>query len=187
MSTVKKELSDLRSRYPGAIFMSFHERVPQVAHDVFIAPGAVVVGDVHIKAEASIWFNAVIRADVNRVEIGSGTNIQDGAVVHVSDDYPTIIGDDVVVGHRAIVHACHVNSSVLIGMGATILDGSIIESGSIIGANALVTEGANIQASSLYLGVPAKRARSCADEEIQGIAKLAAKYRKMAASYTHSL
>ena len=118
-----------------------------------------MVGDVTLESESSIWYGAVLRGDINRIVIGARTNLQDGVIVHLSDDFPAIVGERVTVGHGAIVHACNVDDEVLIGMGAIVLDGAEIGARSIIGANALVTTGMKIPPGSLVVGSPAKVVR----------------------------
>jgi len=135
----------------------------------YVSPHAVVIGDVRLAAHASIWPMAVLRGDINFIEIGEGSNIQDGSIVHLADDLPVRVGKLVTVGHRAILHACTVEDECLIGMGATILDGAVIGKGSIIGAHALVTKGMQIPPGSLVLGTPAKVVRALSPEEIADI------------------
>src|SRR6266581_4953887 len=140
---------------------------PKLGKAVYIARGAVVLGDVTLGDESSVWYNAVLRGDINRIVIGHHTNVQDNAVLHLADEYPCLLGNYVTVGHCAIVHACTVGNEVLIGMGATILDGAVIGDRSLVGANALVTQKAEIPAGSLVLGSPAKvvRALTVAEQE----------------------
>lgn len=152
------------------------EKTPSVAPQVFIAQGAVVVGDVTLSFQSSVWFGAVLRGDINAIHIGSRSNIQDGAVVHVSDDCAAIIGDDVTVGHRAIVHACRIENEVLVGMGAILLDGCHIGPRSIIAAGAVVPKGMIVPEGSLVVGTPGRIVRSLTDEERAANQKLAAKY-----------
>jgi len=136
-----------------------------IGQNVYIARGAVVVGDVTIGDHSSVWYNAVLRGDINRIVVGHHTNIQDNAVLHLADDYPCVVGDYVTVGHSAIVHACTVGDEVLIGMGATILDGAVIGEQSLIGANALVTQSSQIPSGSLVLGSPARVVRVLTAQE----------------------
>lgn len=142
---------------------------PQIDPAAYVSPHAVVIGDVRLAAHASVWPMAVLRGDINFIEIGEGSNIQDGSIVHLADDLPVRVGKLVTVGHRAILHACTVEDECLIGMGATILDGAVIGKGSIIGAHALVTKGMQIPPGSLVLGSPAKVVRALSPEEIADI------------------
>jgi len=139
---------------------TFLRKKPTIGQNVYLARGAVVVGDVTIGDHSSVWYNAVLRGDINRIVVGHHTNIQDNAVVHLADDYPCLVGNYVTVGHSAIVHACTVGDEVLIGMGAIILDGAVIGERSLVGANALVTQGKRIPPESLVLGSPAKVVRA---------------------------
>ena len=149
---------------------------PVLGRDVYIAKTAVVLGDVTLGDQASVWYGAVLRGDINRIEIGRCTNVQDNAVLHLSDDHPCILGDHVTVGHSANVHACTVGDRCLIGMGATILDGAVIGEECLIGANALVTPGSRIPAGSMVLGSPAKVVRPLTAEERAGLKHWADKY-----------
>ena len=160
------------------------EKTPSVGSQVFIAQGAVVVGDVTLHTQSSIWYGAVLRGDINSIHVGSRSNIQDGAVVHVSDDHAAIIGDDVTVGHRAIVHACRVENEVLVGMGAILLDGCHIGPRSIIAAGALVPKGMIVPEGSLVVGTPGRIIRSLSEDERAANLKLAAKYVAVARRFT---
>src|SRR4051812_38456722 len=142
----------------------------------FVAPGADVIGDVTLEEESSVWFQTVLRADINRIVIGPRSNVQDGAIVHLSDDHGTFVGELVTVGHKAILHACKIADEVLVGMGAIVLDGAEIGARSIIGAGALVTRGIQVPPGSLVLGSPAKVVRSLSIEEQRGIKLWAEKY-----------
>src|SRR5471030_642652 len=129
---------------------------PQIDPSAYVAAQAVVIGDVRIAAHASVWPMSVLRGDINFIEIGEGSNIQDGSIVHLADDLPVRVGKLVTVGHRAILHACTVEDECLIGMGATILDGAIIGKGSIVGANTLVPQRFECPTGSLVYGSPAR-------------------------------
>jgi len=143
----------------------FLRKQPVVGPGVYIAKTAVVLGDVTLGAHSSVWYNAVLRGDINHIVVGDYSNIQDNAVLHLSDDYPCLIGRYVKVGHSAIVHACTVEDECLIGMGATVLDGAVIGTQSIVGANALVTQGTIIPPGSMVLGSPAKVVRSLSPDD----------------------
>lgn len=149
---------------------------PKIHPTAYIAPGAVVVGAVTLGEDSSVWYQCVARGDINRIVIGPRSNVQDGTVIHVSDDCPAIIGADVSVGHRAIIHACEIGDGTLVGMGAIVMDGAVIGHGCVIGAGALITKGMQVPDGSLVMGAPAKVVRALtADEQRQNIA-LAAKY-----------
>jgi carbonic anhydrase/acetyltransferase-like protein (isoleucine patch superfamily) len=154
----------------------FLRKQPRLGKGVFIARGAAVLGDVAIGDFSSVWYNAVARGDINRIAVGHHTNVQDNAVLHVADDFPCILGNFVTIGHSAIVHACKVGDETLVGMGAVILDGTVIGKQSIIGAKALVTQGTKIPPGSLVLGAPAKVVRALTREERAGLKWWAGKY-----------
>lgn len=149
---------------------------PRIHPAAYVAPDATVIGDVTLSQGSSVWHRAVLRGDINRIVVGPSTNIQDAVVVHLSDDFPAIIGQLVTVGHSAIIHACAIDDEVLIGMGAIVLDGAEIGARCIIGANTLVTAGMKISAGSMVLGSPAKITRQLSREEQAGIEKWALKY-----------
>lgn len=138
---------------------SFEGKTPVIADDVFIAPGAMIIGDVEIGAGSSVWFNVVIRADCNTVRIGQRTNIQDGAIIHVDPDAPCTIGDDCTIGHGAIVHGTALGNRVLVGMGAVILSRSNVADEVLVAAGAVVREAMDVRAGVLVAGVPAKEKR----------------------------
>jgi carbonic anhydrase/acetyltransferase-like protein (isoleucine patch superfamily) len=151
--------------------------LPELGERVYVDPAATVIGDVVLGEDASIWPGTVVRGDVNFIRIGARTNVQDGCVVHVSHDGPhaklggfaTVIGDDVTIGHKAIIHACRIDDAVLIGMGAILLDGAVVRKHGFVGAGALVTPGKEVGAGELWLGNPAKKVRMLADAEIEAL------------------
>jgi carbonic anhydrase/acetyltransferase-like protein (isoleucine patch superfamily) len=155
---------------------TFLGKDPTIDPTAFIAPGATVVGDVRMGPQSSIWPGAVARGDINFIEISEGSNIQDGTIVHLADDFPVVIGKHVTIGHAAIVHACVIENECLIGMGATILDGAVIGHHSIIGANSLVTQNTIIPPGSMALGTPAKVVKTLTEDQQAGIRKWAEKY-----------
>jgi carbonic anhydrase/acetyltransferase-like protein (isoleucine patch superfamily) len=150
---------------------------------LFLAPNATVTGDVVLGDDVGIWFGAVVRADKDRIRIGRGSNIQDNAVVHTTTGFPVDVGEQVSVGHGAILHGCTVEDCVLVGMGAIVMNGARIGHHSIIGAGAVVTEHADIPPRSLVLGVPAKVVRSTTDEQEEAIVKNARSYIDLAGAY----
>lgn len=155
---------------------TFLRKKPVLGKSVYLARTAVVMGDVTLGDHSSVWYNAVLRGDINRIVVGHHTNIQDNSVLHLADELPCILGNWVTVGHSAVVHACTVHDEVLVGMGAVILDGAVIGEQSIIGAKALVTQGTKIPPGSMVLGAPAKVARALTPEERAGLKWWAQKY-----------
>jgi gamma-carbonic anhydrase len=151
-------------------------RRPDVARAGFVAPNATVVGDVSLGAASSIWYGTVLRADINSIVIGEGSNVQDGAIVHLADEHGVRIGNYTTIGHAAIIHACEIGNECLIGMGATILDGAKIGDRCIVGANALVTQRFVAPPGSMVLGAPAKVARPLTAEEQSSLRRWAEKY-----------
>lgn len=151
---------------------------PEISQAAFVAPGAVVLGRVTLGEGASIWYGAVVRADVEVIHIGAYTNVQDGAILHGDPGQPTVLEDYVTVGHRAVVHSAHVESGCLIGIGATVLDGVRVGSGSIIGAGAVVTK--DVPARSLVVGIPGKVVRPVSEAEAADLIEHAKKYHQLA-------
>lgn len=161
------------------MIVQYNGKKPKIDKTAFIAETAVIIGDVTIEKNASIWYGAVLRGDTAPIHIGKGTNIQDNTVVHV-DSASCIIKDYVTIGHSAIIHAAVIEKNCLIGMGATVLSGAHIEEESIVGANALVAENKKIQKGSLAVGIPAKVVRLLTKEERQSIHKHAVDYAELA-------
>ena len=147
-----------------------------IDESVFIAPGAAIIGDVRIDAHSSVWYNAVLRGDMDSISIGPRTNVQDGAVLHVDAGAPCLIGAGVTIGHRAVVHGALIEDDVLIGIGAIVLDGARIGHDSLVGAGSLVTRHSVIPPRSMVLGVPGRVVRSLTDEEVQSIHAAAEHY-----------
>jgi gamma-carbonic anhydrase len=157
-----------RSRLQGAQIRRYGALSPQIHESVWVAPGAVVVGDVEIGEDSSVFFGTVIRADVERIRIGQRTNIQDQATLHVTADrFPTILGNEITIGHRAVVHGCRVADGALIGIGAIVLDGAEIGENALVAAGAVVRPGQIVEAHCLVAGVPARVIRSLTREEIE--------------------
>ena len=163
------------------------DAVPEVADSAWVAPGAYVVGDVRLGEEVSVWYGAVLRGDTEPIRIGARTNIQDGCVLHADPGYPAKIGEDCVVGHKAIVHGCEIGDRCLVGMGAIILNGAKIGKGSIVAAGALVPEGKEYPPHSLIVGVPAKRAKDVSENQSEDIALGVRTYVERAAVHRESL
>ncbi len=159
-------------------------KAPRVAPSAFLAEGSVVAGDVEIGEHSSVWFGTVVRGDVNHVRIGARTNLQDQAVVHVTGrTHPTVIGDDVTVGHRAVLHGCTVKDRCLVGIGAIVLDGAVVGPDAMVGAGALVPPGMVVPSGKLVLGAPAKVKRDLTPDEVAFLRTSAANYAGYAARY----
>ncbi|ACB83707.1 gamma carbonic anhydrase family protein [Natranaerobius thermophilus] len=161
----------------------FKGKYPDISEDVFVADGTQIIGDVTIAEGASVWFNSVIRADLDIVEIGRKTNIQDGSICHVDTNEPLKVGDYVTVGHGAILHGCTIANNTLIGMGATVLNGATVGENCIIGAGTLIPEGKEIPPNSLVVGVPGKVVRELSQEEANNLKNHAEEYHKKAMKY----
>ncbi len=168
----------------SALILPYRDKRPVIATDAFVAPTACVIGDVEIGARSSLWFAVVVRGDVNDVRIGTGTNVQDGTVIHVSSTAQgTTIGDDVTIGHLALVHACTLEDACFVGMKACVMDGVVVETGAMVAAGALVTPGKRVRAGELWAGVPARPVRALTASEVAGFRETAARYCALAAEY----
>ena len=165
-----------------ALILPVEDKHPQFGNNNFLAPNATIVGDVVMGDDCSVWFNAVVRGDVNYVRIGNKVNIQDGACIHCTfQRYGTTIGNNVSIGHNAIVHGCILHDNVLVGMGAIVMDNSIVHSNTIIAAGAVVLENTICEPGSIYAGVPAKKVKDISQEKISGeINRIANNYVKYA-------
>lgn len=162
----------------------FLDRKPDYDDSVFIAPSADIIGDVTLGSESSVWFNTTIRGDVNWIEIGNRSNIQDNCCIHVMNQTgPTKIGDDVTIGHNAMIHGCTIHDRVLIGIHATVLDEAVIESDVIVAAGSLVPPRKRLESGFMYMGSPVKKVRKLTDEEIASLKKQAGHYVKYARAY----
>ena len=167
------------------------EHVPVVGERVYVDPAASLIGDVVLGDDASLWPGVVVRGDVNFIRVGARTNIQDGTIVHVSHDGPhaklggfaTVIGDDVTIGHKAIVHACRIEDAVLIGMGAIVLDGAVVRKHGFVGAGALIAPGKVVGEGEMWLGSPAKKVRMLSDAEIEALYYSAQHYVRLKDQY----
>ena len=161
----------------------FQGKTPMIGKDVYIAPTAVIIGDVVIGDRASIWFGTVLRGDLAPIRVGPETNIQDNCTVHVDEGFPAIIGARVSVGHNAVVHGCTVEDETLIGIGARVLSGSVIHSGSVVAANAVVREGQTVGPRQLVAGAPAKVKREIRQEELPRFLQPVQNYLRIAGVY----
>lgn len=167
----------MRKKAEGHMILEHKGVAPEIDPTAYLAPGACVIGDVHIGEKSSLWFNVVVRGDVNFIRIGKRTNLQDGVVVHVTrDTHPTILGDDISVGHSVTLHGCTIEDGCLIGIGATVLDGAVIGAESLVAAGSLVVPGTEIPPRSLVMGGPARVKRSLSDAECADLREIANRY-----------
>jgi len=184
MDRVNTTHSHLPGKTMTALILPHHGKSPIIHESAFIADTAVIIGDVEIGPNSSIWFGAVVRGDVNIVRIGARTNIQDGVVIHVaSRGQGTFIGDDITIGHMALLHACTLESGCFIGMKSCLMDGAYVESGAMVAAGALVTPGKRVKRGELWAGTPARRMRDVTPEEMDFFPRSAAQYVELAATY----
>jgi carbonic anhydrase/acetyltransferase-like protein (isoleucine patch superfamily) len=167
---------------PGSgvgVLVVLGDRAPEVAADAWVAPGAVLAGQVRLGADVGVWYGSVVRADLDAISVGAGSNLQDGVVVHADPGFPVTIGTGVSVGHRAVLHGCTIGDDVLIGMGSVVLNGATVGNGSLVAAGAVVLEGTEIPPGSLVAGVPAKVRRPLTEAERESITRNAADYRDL--------
>lgn len=187
---LNRPLSEARSRRLNVIrvpLYSYRGRSPQVHPTAFIAPGAVLIGDVRVAEGASVWFGCVLRADMDRIEIGARSNVQDNSTIHTDENEPTLIGEDVTIGHMALVHSSIVERNVLIGQASVLTGGNTVGSGTIIGAGAVVPQGMRVPGGSLVVGVPARVVREARPEDRRWTVSAAAHYTELAAWYRGNL
>lgn len=162
----------------------FNGIMPQLGEAVFLVASAEIIGDVVVGSYSSLWFNVVVRGDVNFIRIGARTNIQDGTVIHVThEQYPTWVGDDVTIGHNVTLHGCRIGSRCLVGMGAIVMDGVIVGDEAMIAAGSLVAPGTEVPSGTLFAGSPARYKRDLTAEEIAGLKKSAEKYLRYVKAY----
>jgi carbonic anhydrase/acetyltransferase-like protein (isoleucine patch superfamily) len=156
------------------LILPFEGKSPRIHDTAFVAPGCVIIGDVEIGPQASIWYNCVLRADINHIRVGARSNIQDGSVIHVETDYgdgghPAIIGEDVLIGHMALVHGCILHDRAFVGMGSIVMDGCVIESDAMLAAGAMLTPNKRMPSGQLWSGRPAKYMRDLGEADIAGM------------------
>jgi len=177
------------TRFPGATIQSFEGKHPQIHDTAFIAPGARIIGDVTVGPQASIWYNCVLRGDIHRIEIGARSNVQDGTVIHVegprpdTDGCPTIVGEDCLIGHMAIVHGARLANRAFVGMGAIAMDACVVGEGAMLGAGALLSPGKMIPAGEIWIGRPAKMLRPADAAQAEKIRFQSERYCRLAARH----
>lgn len=163
--------------------ISFEHHTPCIASTVWIAPSADIIGQVVLAENVSVWFGAVLRGDNDSISVGAGSNVQDGVVIHADPGFPCSVGENCVIGHRAVLHGCRLGNEVLIGIGAIVLNGAVIPDGCLIGAGSLVAEGKVLEPNSLYVGVPARKVRTLSEADRDGIRRNALGYQERARRY----
>lgn len=164
-------------------FATYLAKDPDIDPTAYVAKGATIIGDVRLAAKSSVWPGCVLRGDINSIEVGEGSNVQDGTIVHLADNFGVKIGNYVTIGHAAIIHACTIEDECLIGMGATVLDGAVIGKNSVVGANTLITQGTIVPAGSMVIGVPGKVVKTLTTEQQGGLRKWAEKYVRVSAAH----
>ena len=167
---------DCTGRFPWATILPFEGKTPQIHDTAFVAPGACLIGDVEIGPGASVWYNCVLRADLNRIVVGARSNVQDGTIIHVEPDLPALIGEDALVGHMALLHACTVEDRAFVGMGSIAMDGARIGAGAMLAAGALLAPGKAVPPRELWAGRPARMMREIGDDELARMASQTALY-----------
>jgi carbonic anhydrase/acetyltransferase-like protein (isoleucine patch superfamily) len=180
-------MSDLSSQYGGGRIFALGDLCPRIAPGVFVAPGSAVIGDVEIGEGSSIWFNCTLRADVEAIRIGKRSNLQDGTIVHADPGSPTVIGDDVLIGHMVMLHGAKIGDRGFVGMGATLLNGARVESDAMLGAGSLLTGGKTVPAGELWAGRPAKFVRRLSEEQIVEMRQGVLRYAENAQRYLREL
>lgn len=155
----------ISKKYGGGRVFALGDLEPSIADDVFLAPGVVVIGDVEIRAGSSVWFNCVLRADVEKVRIGAGVNIQDGTTIHADKGFPAVVEDHVLIGHNVLLHGAKILAHGFVGMGATLLNGATVEGDAMLGAGSLLTGGKTVRTGELWAGRPAKPVRALSAEQ----------------------
>jgi gamma-carbonic anhydrase len=173
-----------------SLVLPYRNHSPVIAPDAFVAHNATVIGDVEIGALANLWFGVIVRGDVNRIRIGARTNVQDGTMIHctgMGGDFPTLIGDDVTIGHMVVLHGCTLEDKCMVGIKAVVMDGVVVESGAMVAAGALVTPGKHVKKGELWAGSPARKLRDLGPDELRMIERLPGRYAELGAEYRASM
>lgn len=174
-------------RFPGAIILPFEEVWPEIADDAFVAPGAVVIGNVTVASQASIWFNTTVRGDIATIAVGARSSVQDGTVVHVNVDAPTVIGEDVTIGHGALIHGTRIEDGAMIGMGAIVLSYSTVGRNAVIAAGALIPERFEVPEGAIMVGMPAKQRDALGAEQRERLGGIPDRYVRVSGTYRREL
>lgn len=173
-----------------SLVLPYRNSSPIIAPDAFVAHNATVIGDVEIGSRANLWFGVIVRGDVNRIRIGARTNVQDGTMIHctgMGGDFPTLIGDDVTIGHMCVIHGCVLEDGCMVGIKAVVLDGAVVESGALVAAGALVTPGKRVKKGELWGGSPARKLRDLTPDDLKMIARLPGRYADLGAEYREQM
>ena len=176
--------------HSGALILPFRGKTPRIHPSAFVAPGARIIGDVEIGPQASIWYNCVLRGDINRIVVGARSNVQDGTIIHVEGGdpgLPVLIGDDALIGHQAVLHGCIVGAGAFVGMASVMMDGSRLEPGAMLAAGALLSPGKVVPSGQLWAGRPAKLLRDLTAEQMQGMKLQVAGYVATAAEHQQAV
>lgn len=185
--TAYAERNDFASLFPGAIILPFRGAWPRIDTSAFVAPGAVVIGNVTIGEESSVWFQTTVRGDIAPITVGARCSVQDGTVIHVNEDAPVLIGDDVTIGHGALIHGTTIGNRVLVGMGAIVLSYSTIGANAVIAAGALIVERAEVPEGAVMVGLPAKQRDQLELEQQDRMAAIPARYVGVRQEYLKAL
>jgi carbonic anhydrase/acetyltransferase-like protein (isoleucine patch superfamily) len=185
--TAYAERNDFASLFPGAIILPFRGAWPRIDTSAFVAPGAVVIGNVTIGEESSVWFQTTVRGDIAPITVGTRCSVQDGTVIHVNEDAPVLIGDDVTIGHGALIHGTTIGNRVLVGMGAIVLSYSTIGANAVIAAGALIVERAEVPEGAVMVGLPAKQRDQLELEQQDRMAAIPARYVGVRQEYLKAL
>lgn len=175
--------AEFAERFPGAIILPYEGMWPRIADDAFVAPGAVIVGNVTIGGRSSVWFNTTMRGDIAPITIGDRASVQDNTVVHVNMDAPTVVGNDVTIGHSALVHGTTIYDGALIGMGSLVLSYSVIGKNAVIAAGALIPERFEVPDGAVMVGVPAKQRDALSDDQVDRIGGISGRYVNVGSRY----
>jgi len=183
MSERQTRIAAFAERFPGAIILPYEGHWPEIHETAFVAPGAVVIGRVSLGEEVSVWFNTTLRGDIAPITVGNRSNVQDGTVVHVNEDAPTVIGDDVTIGHSALVHGTTIGDGTMIGMGAIVLSYSRIGARAVIAAGALIAERTEVPDGAVMMGIPARQRQELDQEQQERIGAIGGRYVQVSRRY----